>query len=236
MRILSKIFVISFVTICNTIFSQQKIGNKCENILLEYLNSMEVVKSPTKNQVYHIHYTTNTIFFQGKGLPNVSTETDILIGENKIVIEDNNMKVYGDDKHMFVVLPKAKTIYWNKSDVTVYEQSNSHQKFLDVERVLLKTSKDIKCLSNNNVSVIPSDEFKKNIGLIEQNIKLDLNKKRVSSVENIYNSKSKIKRQVVDYAVVNYNSSKKIKKSTDYIFNGTSLLSVYEGYEIVDNR
>ncbi|MDO6761760.1 hypothetical protein Q4566_16245 [Tamlana sp. 2_MG-2023] len=201
---------------------------------------MEKVLTPKSDQVYHLRYTTKTEFFEKYNIPKTTTKTDMLLSENKIVMDDEHMKLYGDDKNMFVVLPKVSKIYWNNSDPRLFSDSNSYKKFLDIERSLLKSSENISCSSlqkgKDRIVIIPGKEFVKATGLIKQTLVYDHLQKRVTSVENRFNAKSKVKKQLVNYDVLNYNSSKKIKEPLTYIFKGTDLMSTYEGFEIIDNR
>ncbi|MBG6130612.1 hypothetical protein IWQ47_002088 [Aquimarina sp. EL_43] len=234
--------VIALIAYCCFHFSgyaQNETSNKCRDRILEYLDGMQEVISPKKGQVYYMKYSTNTTFFKKHNLPVSSTKSEMLISEYKIFMDDENMKIYGDDKEMFVVLPKIGKIYWNDSDPRLFTDNNAQQKFLEIERTLLKSIGTIDCVTNGNkqkITIVPNKDFEKKSGLIRQVLEYDVNQKRVTKVENRFNEKSKIKKQMVHYEIIDYKSSKKIKKPLEYIFNGTELKGVYKNFEIIDNR
>ncbi|WAC02741.1 hypothetical protein N7U66_03455 [Lacinutrix neustonica] len=120
--------------------AQNETDVNCKNKILEYLDGMEKVSTPKSSQVYHMRYTTKTEFFESYNIPTTTTYTDMLMSEKQIVMDDENMKVYGNDKNMFVVLPKVGKIYWNNSDPRLFTENNSYNKFLEIERLLLKSS------------------------------------------------------------------------------------------------
>jgi hypothetical protein len=234
--------VIILITYCCFYFSgytQNDTSSKCRDKILEYLDGMEEVISPKKNQVYYMRYSTNTTFFKKYNLPVSSTKSEMIISEYKIFMDDENMKIYGDDTEMFVVLPKVNKIYWNDSDPRLFTDNNAQSKFLEIERMLLKSINTINCVANGskqNITIIPNKDFEKKSGLILQVLEYDINQKRITKVENRFNEKSKIKKQIVNYEAIDYKSSKKIKKPLEYIFNGTELKGAYKNFEIIDNR
>lgn len=233
--------IITLVAICLVQLgnAQSEPVANCKEKILQYLDSMEKVLTPTSDQVYHMRYTTKTEFFETYKIPMTTTKTNMLLSQKKIVMDDENMKIYGDDKNMFVVLPKVNKIYWNNSDPRLFTDNNSYKKFLEIERSLLKSASNLSCSSAKGIDrivIIPGKEFEKGTGLIKQILQYDQAQKRVISVENRFNTKSKVKKQLVNYEVLNYNSTKKIKEPLEYIFNGTNLMAAYKGFEIIDNR
>jgi len=218
---------------------QAQTSKECRAVIETYLNDMEKVATPKAGQVYHMRYSTQTVFFENYNIPKTNTQTDMMISHQKIAMNDESMKVYGDEKDMFVVLPKVQKIYWNNSDPKVFAQTNSYQKFLEVERNLLKSARNVSCSSDGNITrivIVPGQDFEKNMGLIKQLIDFDTTQKRVVRVENRFNKKSKIKTQVVSYDILDYKSKKNIKEPSSYIFKGANLIPAYRNFEIVDNR
>ncbi len=212
--------------------------NKCVEYITSYLDAMEGVLTPKANQVYHLKYTT-TVTFHDTNTPVVKTDTEILISDKKVMLDDHNMKIYGNEETMFIVLPEVKKIYWNNSDPKLFAENSAQKKFLDVERSLLKTAVNISCRQQDKlevISIIPSMAFKKKSGLVKQNIKYDNDLERIISVENLYNNNSVMKRQIVNYTIVNYKSSKKIQKPSEYIFSKASLKPKFKRFNIIDNR
>ncbi|GAA4272078.1 hypothetical protein GCM10022258_13720 [Aquimarina gracilis] len=220
-------------------FAQNETSNTCKGKIISYLDDMEKILSPKNNQVYYMKYSTNTVFFEEYKVPTSSTTTEMLISGDKVMMNDENMKIYGNQEEMFVVLPKANIIYWNDSDPRLFSDNNSQKKFLDIERSLLKSSSSITCDTKENqqeIIIFPNKDFEKKTGLLKQVLVYDLESKRVISVENRFNKKSKIKKQVVYYEVVDYNSNNKIKEPLNYVFNGTELKPAYKNFEIINNR
>ncbi len=233
--------IIVWITICCLHFgyTQNDTSSMCKSQIISYLDGMEEIISPKKDQVYYIKYSTNTVFFEEYKVPTSSTTTEMLISGNKIMMDDENMKIYGNEEEMFVVLPKVNTIYWNDSDPRLFSENNSQKKFLDIERSLLESSNSITCYTIENtqkITIFPNKDFEKKTGLLKQVLVYDLKSKRVISVENRFNKKSKIKKQVVHYHAIEYNSDTKIKEPLKYIFNGTELKPAYRNFEIINNR
>lgn len=238
---MKKFKIIVWITICCFHFgySQSETDNGCKDLIVNYLNSMQKVLSPKKNQVYYMKYSTNTVFFEERKIPASLTNTEMLISESKIMMDDASMRIYGDDKEMFVVLPKVGMIYWNDSDPRLFSDNNAQKKFLDIERELLKFSNSITCDTKGNIqriAITPNKDFEQKTGLKIQVLEYDIKSKRVIKVENRFNKKSKIKKQVVQYHIIEYNSTKKVKEPLSYIFNGTELKAAYKNFEIIDNR
>ncbi len=234
-----KIVVAAFICCIHFGYSQTNEINDCKNDILGYFDTMEKVLSPKGNKVYYMKYNTSTDFQESQNTPSSSSYTEMLIAENKILLDDENMKVFGDDKDVFVVLPKVGKIYWNNSDPRLFAESNSQKKFLEIERALLASAVQINCVVKNglqHITIIPNDEFEKKSGLKRQLLEYDLNSKRVVRVENLFNTNSRIKKQVVIYEIIDYKSTKKIKQPLEYIFRGTELNVAYKNFEIIDNR
>lgn len=233
---------IVLITICwiQFGFSQKQVSKNCKSQILAYLETMEKVITPASSAVYHMNYTTETVFFDAYNIPVTSTKTDMLMSNKKIAMDDENMKVYGDEKNVFVVLPKVKKIYWNNSDPKLFTENNSYKNFLDIERSLLESAEQISCSSLNNtldrIVIIPSTAFVKATGLMKQVLEYDKIQKRVVRVENQFNNKSKVKKQIVKYEILDYESNKKIKEPLAYIFSGSNLKPSYKNFEIIDNR
>ena len=221
-------------------YGQVQVSQKCKSTILGYLEAMEKVATPSSDQVYYMNYKTETVFYESYNIPVTSTKTDMMMGDKKIVMEDENMKIYGDEKNVFVVLPKVRKIYWNNSDPRLFAANNSYKKFLDIERSLLESAEVISCSSvqnqNDRITIIPAKAFTEETGLVRQILEYDKTQKRVIRVENSFNKKSKIKKQIVYYSVLDYNSKKNIKEPLTYIFDGTNLKSSFKDFEIIDNR
>ncbi|MBP2832842.1 hypothetical protein J8281_11655 [Aquimarina sp. U1-2] len=213
--------------------------NNCKNDILAYLDSMERMLSPKENQVYYMKYSTKTDFHDSQNIPSSATTSEMLLSENKILLDDENMKIFGDNTDVFVVLPKIGKIYWNNSDPRLFLESNSQKKFLEIERTLLSTAIQINCSTKKEtqyISIVPSEGFKTKSGLKRQVLKYNLASKQIISVENLFTDKSKIKKQVVLYEVIDYKSNKRVKKPLEYIFDRTALKVAYKNFEIIDNR
>ena len=219
--------------------AQNDTSSKCVDKILKYLDGIQEVISPKKDEVYYMKYTTNTTFFKKYNLPASDTSSEMLISKYKVLMDDKNMKIYGDDKQMFVVIPKVGKIYWNDSDPRLFTDNNAQTKFLEIERTLLKSLKTIDCITNGSIqkiTIIPNKDFEKKSGLIQQVLEYDIKLDRVTRVENKFNEKSKIKKQIVNYEIIDFKSSKKMKEPLEYIFKGTELRAAYKNFEIIDNR
>jgi len=86
------------------------------------------------------------------------------------------------------------------------------------------------------ITVEPNVEFAKRANLVLQKITYDTKEHRVLKVENLYDGKSKIKRQVITYYVLDFDSAKKINPPIAELFKGNSLKPLYRDFEIIDNR
>lgn len=237
-----KQILILLLTISSSIHfgnAQNEPVNTCQTKILTYLDGMEKIATPQKEQVYYMKFTTKVAFHDSRNFPDTSTQTEVLTSQKKIAMVDPNMQVYGDDKEMFVILPKVRKIYWNASDPRLFAENNTYKKFLDIERAVLKTAKNVHCTEKEKVDhivIIPGKEIENKTGLIKQILTYDRKTKTVTTVENSFNTNNKIKTQVVHYQVIDYKSTKNIKEALKYVFTGTQVKPAFKDFKIIDNR
>jgi len=212
----------------------------CRKLLLDYLERMEGVGGPLEGKVYHLRYRMETEFTPNTGMDVQINNTEVLTSKERIMVHDQKMSVFGDRENIFVVLPQQKRIYWNRSDPRIFKEMDAHAQLLEVQRSLLNSAKAMECsLADEDqiiITVEPNLEFAKRANLVLQKITYDTKEHRVLKVENLYDGKSKIKRQVITYYVLDFDSAKKINPPIAELFKGNSLKPLYRDFEIIDNR
>jgi len=214
-------------------------NEKCITTIVDYIDAMTAIAKPNSNATYHLKYTTIVKYHKELQIPDVNTTSEIMVSHQKQVIEDPNMKVYADAENVFVVIPRNKLIYWNNSDPKIFEANNAHLQFLELEKGLLKSSK-VTCASKEgklHITLIPESKVTNQLSLIRQQIVYNNNLKRIEKVTNYFNKKSKINVQTTHYEILDYNSKRKIKKSSkQYVFSSGKLRPIFSGYKLIDNR
>lgn len=211
----------------------------CLESMIGYLDSMNTIPLPNNGKVYYLQYNTSIKYNKKENIPDISTTTDIIMGENKQVVEDKNMKVYADDKNVFVVIPLKKIIYWNSSDPKIFSKNIAFSEFIDLEKKMLQNA-NVTCTQGSNkiyIEIVPDDKFKRYLSLKKQKVIYDLSSKRIESVTNYFNENNSISEQTIFYEIIDYDSAIKIKDaSVNYIFASGSLRKAYQDYTIIDNR
>tara|TARA_R110000765_G_scaffold421845_1_gene528375 strand:- start:555 stop:1292 length:738 start_codon:yes stop_codon:yes gene_type:complete len=241
-KIFKLTFCISLFLTLSTLFGSEpkpKSYDGCSELILEYLARMESLAVPKVNKVYYIKYKIKTEFSKVLNTPNSETTTEVLTSKEKIMVIDKNMEVFGDDKNVFVVIPRNQKIFWNESDPIIYDNTNSYKRFVEIQKVVLESASNIKCSSDNGITVItvtPGKEFSSKSNVILQTITYDNKLKKVLKVSSIYNDKSRIKKQTMVYEVLDFDSSKKIVAPITALFKDNQLKDKYKGFEIIDNR
>ncbi len=213
--------------------------DECKNKILSYLEKMEKMNKPESGKVYYVRYRMHTEFSKELQISSSETVTEVMTSKNMLMMKDQNMKVFGDEENVFVVIPKIKKIYWNKSDPRIFNDANTYKKFLDIQRSLLNSAVEISCVKQNDITIItvkPSAEFSKRTKLLQQKITYNNKSERIISVDNSYNRYNKIKNQTIVYEALDFNSSKKIASPITALFRAKELKPAYKGFEIIDNR
>lgn len=209
-------------------------------MLMGYVDRMESMGAPKKGKVYHLKYQMTTIFNEKNGTHSEVADVEVFTSHDKIAVYDKKMNVFGDDENIFVILPDVKKIYWNNSDPKIFDEVATYGKFLDIQRALLNSASNITCSEKEgglmSITIAPSSDFTKRTGLKHQKITYSLKEDRIIKVENEFKSYSRIKNQIMTYQKLDFDSSEKIVSPIEALFNGNKLKSVYNGFEIIDNR
>lgn len=217
----------------------KSVSNDCQISLVEYLEHMTEKSTNREGKTYYVEYTTLNKFAEKTGLQQTETKTRILSSENGIMMLDDNMKMYGDKKQIFVVLPKLKRIYLNNSDPVIFENNNSYQELIKIQKALLESAEKVSCSNESGMiifKVTPGDQFVKSFKLKEQVVYYNEKQSRVFKVENKYEPGSKILKQSVQYDIMEFNSNRSLPNPMDKIFINGKIKSEFASFEIIDNR
>lgn len=223
----------------DSLFCQK--SDECKRKLIEYVDFMESkFKDKNNKDTYHVKYSVKTHFSPELRMKPSDNITEVISAKNRLIVISDKLELYADSKNIFVVIPSNKKVYWNSYDPEVFSKMDNYKRILDVQKVLWNSAKSIDCTMNGTNEFImvvkPSEKFSKSIKLNKQVILFDRKKNVVKNVTNMFQIDNRIRKQKVEYLILNYTSNKKIQSSKSYIFEGGKLKNQYKGYSIIDNR
>lgn len=231
------------ILVCYLLVSFSKpvsnITTECKYIVEGYLNQLTSMEKERGEKAYYTEYITTTEFSSASGMNTTKASTKILSSYEGLMLIDDNMQLYGNCEHMFVILPKQRKIYLNDADPLLYQQNNSYEKQLQIQKVLINSAAGINCVDDEsqiNVKIIPGEAFTDSFHLIEQQLVYDQELNRIIEVKNSYDEKSGMQMQKVSYKVIDYNSSLNLPDPVSMIFLGNELKKEFQSYQIIDNR
>lgn len=238
-RIFKKLLVLVVLIPLVSFESPLSKEGECKDVLYSYFDFLKSMNKNREGKVYYAEYTTWNEFNESSAYPKVKTVTKVFSSLNRIMLDDDYMKIYGDSLDVFVVLPKLKRIYLNNSDPSMFRENTSYEDLINVEEVLLKTTNDIVCSENDGIkefTILPGKKFKDKTKLKKQNITYSEKENRILKIDNSYTKLHKIKRQVIEYNILEFDSKRKMKSPKSYLYNGNSLKKEFKSFEIIDNR
>lgn len=214
-------------------------GEECKNVLYTYFAFLKEKNKNRTGKTYYSEYTTWNKFNKNEEFPDVKTTTKVFSSFGKMMLENDNIKIYADTTIVFVVLPQLKQIYLDYPDPRMFIKNETYNDLIKVEEVLLKSTNEIVCSDSNGMTeftIIPSNSFKGKTHLKKQHIIYNNKENRIFKIDNSYTELHKLKRQIVQYDVLEFNSKRSMKSPKYYVFNGNTLKPKFSKFEIIDNR
>lgn len=197
-------------------------------------------KLPDAKTTCHFKYKIRTQYWNPKQNP-VSANVELLFNKEKAFARSDKADYYHDGKNAVSILKKERKIIWMESLRDAWQERDFsgvldlHEQFYDkasYSRVQRKDEGQDLIL----IRITPSQEWrdKKNIDYILSEINTKTTKVERMLIQ--FSKKHTTKSIEFIYEIMDFNSNKKLNKSTQAIvFNSSGQLhKIYKGYQLID--
>lgn len=219
-------------------------ANDCKKELSAINSVMGNMDFPRDDQVYYLKYSTKSMMWDETITPAKDIEIEILMSKDQLHYLAGDIVMFQDMRDAFMIIKSRKMIMWSTS--AIYEDRQAKMEDLVVFRDTLLELCTIKSCDKVSLDGVelkkiilqPNERARKYLKLEKMEVLYNPEKKWINKVVIDYTRKHEMKKTTVTYDEMNYDFKAKMNKPVmDLIFaRNNQLRSVYNGYQLIDNR